>query len=84
MRDTDRSFRSGQVFQKGQSGPYAHKRRWTGKPINVAPEKEIRERGGMGVGQGSKENGKKDCSWRHFLFKKHRTFVTRDKNGVSL
>lgn len=61
------------------------KRRGTGKPIKVALEKEIRERGGMGVGQGSKENGKKDCSWRHFFFfKKHRTFVTRDKNGKSL
>lgn len=56
-----------------------------GKPIKVAPGKEIWGRGEMGVGQGSKENGKKDGSWRlFFFFLKHRIFVTRDKNDKSL
>lgn len=41
-------------------------------------------RGEMGVGQGSKENGKEDGSWRLFFFLKHRIFVIRDKNDKSL
>lgn len=47
---------------------HVRKKRWTGEPIKVAPEKKkIQERGEMGMGQGSRENGKKDCSWIFFF-----------------